>query len=70
MPFLTGEECAQLHKMFIFDTYEACRHAGADLLLFYTPEEEGELLKQMLDGQLMFLPQSGRDLGERMENAF
>ncbi len=70
MPFLTGEECAQLHKRFIFDTYEACRHAGADLLLFYTPDEEGELLKQMLDGQLIFLPQSGCDLGERMENAF
>ena len=70
LPFLSAEECAGLHKGFILDTYEACRHAGTDLLLFYTPEDKKEILKEMIGGCPIFLPQSGDDLGERMKNAF
>lgn len=70
MPFLTGEECAGLHKNFILDIYEACSHVKADLLLFYTPEDEEKILKEMFSEDLIFLPQSGDDLGKRMKNAF
>ncbi len=71
MPFLTGEECAGLHKRFILDMYETCSdYTDADILVFYTPEDCQNILRDMLEDNLMFLPQYGEDLGERMANAF
>lgn len=69
MPFLSEKECAQLHTCFIRDAYVKAKQAGADIFVYYTPEEEKELLLQVLEEELICFPQSGEDLGERMKNA-
>lgn len=69
MPFLSGEECAQLHTCFVKDIYEKAKQVEADLFVFYTPKDEKELLKSVVDSEAVYLPQYGDDLGERMKNA-
>lgn len=69
MPFLNGEECAQLHTCFLKDIYEKAKQVEADLFVFYTPKDEKELLKSVVDSEAVCLPQYGDDLGERMKNA-
>ena len=48
MPFLTGEECAQIHSCFVKDIYEKAKTVQADIFVFYTPKDEKQLLKQLL----------------------
>lgn len=69
MPFLTGEECAQVHSCFVKDIYEKAKTIQADLFVFYTPNDEKHLLKQLLGEEAIYLPQYGADLGEKMKNA-
>lgn len=69
MPFLTGEECAGLHAAFLKDTYEKASAVGADVLVFYTPEDREESLKGLLGDSARYLPQYGEDLGVRMKYA-
>ena len=69
MPFLNGKECAEIHTCFLQDIYEKAKSVQADLFVFYTPRDEKELLKQVLDEKAMCFPQHGADLGERMKNA-
>lgn len=70
MPFLSGQECAKLHKCFILDIYRACTQTDADILVCCTPDENKDVLAKLLDQDLVFLPQRGRDMGERMSRAF
>lgn len=69
MPFLTGEECAQIHSCFVKDIYEKAKNVQADIFVFYTPKDEKHLLKQLLGEDAIYLPQHGTDLGEKMKNA-
>lgn len=69
IPFLTGEECAQVHSCFVKDIYEKAKTIQADLFVFYTPNDEKHLLKQLLGEEAIYLPQYGADLGEKMKNA-
>lgn len=69
MPFLNGEECAKLHTCFIRDAYAKAKKAGADILVYYTPEEEKELLLQVFGEEVNAFPQHGDDLGQRMKRA-
>lgn len=69
MPFLSGEECANLHACFIKDTYEKAKRVQADLYVFYTPEEEQAILLQVLGEKTVCIPQQGTDLGTRMKQA-
>lgn len=71
MPFLSGEECAVVHSKIIKRVYEACCRADADIIVFYTPEdEEGRLRKLIVDKNVQFVAQSGDGLGPRMGIAF
>ncbi|MBQ6900451.1 MAG: TIGR04282 family arsenosugar biosynthesis glycosyltransferase [Firmicutes bacterium] len=71
MPFLSGEECAAVHSKIIRRVYETCCSADADLIVFYTPEdEEGKLRKLLGDKNTEFVAQKGENLGERMGRAF
>lgn len=69
MPFLKGEECAELHTCFLKDIYEKANKAGADVFVFYTPKDEKDILKEVLGNDVVCLPQYGNDLGQRMKNA-
>ena len=68
MPYLTGEECAQLHWAFLQDLGKIYASLDADLLVVYTSDPNWEMLKAVFpDAQ--FFPQEGMDLGEKMNNA-
>ena len=69
MPFLSGEECANLHTCFIRDAYAKAKQANADVFVYYTPEEEKGLLYQVFEEEVKAFPQYGEDLGERMKRA-
>ena len=70
MPFLSGQECAKLHECFILDIYRACTQTDADILVCCTPDDGKEVLAKLLGRDFVFLPQRGKDLGERMSRAF
>lgn len=83
MPFLSGEECAALHREFIRSASRACRGVDADILVYYAlPQGDGSSRKGMKHGELGgdftklikdakgFYPQKGEGLGERMSRAF
>ncbi len=69
MPFLNGEECATVHSCFVKDIYEKAQEVDADIFVFYTPRDDKELLKNLLDDRATYLPQYGDDLGQRMKHA-
>lgn len=69
MPFLNGEECAEVHACFVKDIYEKSKEVEADLFVFYTPKDEKKLLTPLFEQDVICLPQYGEDLGERMKNA-
>lgn len=68
MPYLTPEECAELHTCFLHDIENECRKCGAELFVSFTPEEEKTRLQGILKEQTYF-PQEGADLGEKMHRA-
>ncbi|MBR6584447.1 MAG: TIGR04282 family arsenosugar biosynthesis glycosyltransferase [Firmicutes bacterium] len=71
MPFLSGEECAVLHTKIIKKVYDVCCSTEADIIVFYTPEDEGSRLRKITgDKTIEMIPQQGKDLGERMAEAF
>ena len=70
MPFLSGEDCAGLHREMIRRVYQACRGADGDILVFFTPEDSGGSLRGLLKEAKGFFPQKGGSLGERMSRAF
>lgn len=70
MPFLSAQECADLHKCFILDVYHTCVQTDADVLVCYTPDESRDALAELFDGEPVFLPQRGLSMGERMAHAF
>lgn len=69
MPFLSGEECANIHTCFVKDIYEKAKKVDADIFVFYTPRDEKKLLESVLGTDVICLPQHGEDLGMRMKNA-
>jgi hypothetical protein len=69
MPFLTENECAELHACFVKDIYEKARRVDADVLVFYTPEDREQTLRGLLGDEPLYLPQYGDDLGVRMKYA-
>lgn len=69
MPFLSAEECAELHACFIQDAYRACKGADADIVVFYMPEGELQNLKDLLEEDLIYRKQEGENLGEKMKHA-
>lgn len=70
MPFLTGEECAALHSCFIRDMYDTCAGTGADVLVYFTPEERRDTLERLLGHGVPLAAQRGGGLGRRMDAAF
>lgn len=70
MPYLSGEECAKLHAGFIREIYRICRNVEADILVFYTPEDKAGILREIVGEEQKLFVQDGKDLGEKMQNAF
>ena len=68
MPYLTGEQCADLHECFIRDIYHEAKKADADIIVAYTGDTT-ERLRKIFPGSIPFIEQRGSDIGKKMENA-
>lgn len=68
MPYLSGEQCSQLHWAFLRDLQETYASLDADLLVAHTPDPNWEELKAVFPGAFFF-PQEGNDLGRKMNHA-
>ena len=69
-PFLSAEQCAALSEAFLKDALSKAKSIGENIILAYSPPDETDALKKLLPSQSIFVEQTGRDLGERMFNAF
>ncbi len=73
---LGNEVAADLYGAFVLDLLDRLQGIRARILVFYDPlsipqgRDPGQALREWLGNEQEFLPQSGGDLGERMENAF
>lgn len=66
-----GEECAQhIYKSFILDVLGALERSGNPVRIFFFPPDSGEAMENWLGRACPLMPQTGKDLGERMESAF
>ena len=68
MPYLSGDQCAQLHWAFLRDLSEIYASLNADLLVAHTPDPDWDELKAVFPGALFF-SQEGHDLGAKMNHA-
>ena len=68
MPFLSGEQCAELHWVFLRDLSNIYASLDADLLVAHTPDPDWKKLKDVFPNAYFF-PQEGADLGEKMNHA-
>ena len=68
MPYLTGEQCAQLHWAFLQDLSNIYASLDADLFVAHTPDPDWEELKSIFP-DARFFPQEGMDLGAKMNHA-
>ncbi len=69
-PWLTAEQAAALAACFVQDTAAAAQKVCRNVLVAYTPLEEKERLASLLPPRLLWTPQRGNTLGERMQSAF
>ena len=70
-PALTAEAAAAVYRCFLLDTLALAGGVRRwKTLLFYTPEEAGQVMRAMVKRPLELIPQGGGVLGERMHLAF
>ena len=67
---LSPEQCAALAAASLQDTLNKAKTVCENTILAYSPPEEINALKGILPFQSIFIEQTGRDLGERMFDAF
>ena len=68
MPYLSGEQCAELHWAFLQDLGTIYATLNADLLVAHTPDSDWAQLKTVFPNAFFF-PQEGEDLGAKMNHA-
>ena len=66
-----GEEAAaRLYRCFVVDTLSTIAELHEPLRIFYHPESAADAIQKWLNGEYSYVAQVGRDLGQRMKNAF
>jgi len=66
-----GEETVlDLYKCFVADVIATLNSGRHGIRIFYHPPEEKQKIQEWLGFELPLFPQQGKDLGERMANAF
>lgn len=69
-PFLGKELCVKLQTAFIEDIYNNIKEMETDIIVNYSDQGDLEVLKNIMgDGNVCFLRQEGKDLGEKMVHA-
>jgi glycosyltransferase A (GT-A) superfamily protein (DUF2064 family) len=70
-PMLGTQGAADLYRCFLLDTVElVMRLGGVEVLLLYDPPEASQALREMIGESIELAPQSGGDLGGRMNKGF
>jgi rSAM/selenodomain-associated transferase 1 len=71
MKVLSGEECAQIHRCFLMDIFDALEKikGATDVFLTYTPEDSLGIIKGLVPEWVSSFPQKGGNLGDRMRNS-
>ena len=70
-PPLQPDQAAELARCFLVDTVErACSLKDVQVWLAFTPEDTETLFRELLPFSVRYLPQRGKDLGERELNVF
>ena len=66
-----GEDAAlKLYMSFVADELEMLRELFFDVIIFFYPHTARQTVENWLDNEFDFVAQSGKDLGQRMGNAF
>ncbi|HMK61810.1 MAG TPA: TIGR04282 family arsenosugar biosynthesis glycosyltransferase [Dissulfurispiraceae bacterium] len=66
-----GEDITrELYKCFVEDAIDIANKSSCELLIAYWPDEAEERVVAWLGKKKKYLLQTGRDLGEKMKNAF
>ncbi len=70
-PFLSAVECAALSEAFLRDAVTKANTVCDNVILAYSPPEKINALRLLLpESQSIYVEQTGKDLGQRMFNAF
>lgn len=67
--FLSRDLCVKLQTTFIKDIYSIIKDMGIDIIVNYSDHGDLESLKNIIDEDVHFLEQKGKDLGEKMYNS-
>jgi rSAM/selenodomain-associated transferase 1 len=67
---MDGDAVLRLYECMVLDTIDMLKQAGEPFRIFFDPPEAHERMRQWLGQEYTYLPQTGEDLGERMEKAF
>ena len=70
-PFLSANECTGLSETFLKDTFSKAKSICENVILAYSPPDKINALRILLpESQSIYFEQTGKDLGQRMFNAF
>ena len=67
---LNGDIVQELYRCFVQDTLTTVKKIDAQLFICFLPVEAEKKFHKWLGSTLLFRPQNGTDLGERMKNSF
>lgn len=59
-----------LYREFILKILETLKSGNSPFYIFFYPKSSLKVLKEWLGGHYRYMPQKGKDLGERMKNGF
>lgn len=65
-----GELAVKIYKSFVLDTLSTLKTLDTPITICFYPPEAAERIAKWLGPEYEYRPQSGRDLGQRMKNAF
>jgi rSAM/selenodomain-associated transferase 1 len=67
---LDEDTALDLYRRFVLDLLRTVSHGNFGLRICFYPAESGKKLADWLGREYVYIAQQGKDLGERMENAF
>ena len=70
IPMITAEQAASLYTAFLKDWCTSLKTiSDVELVIAYTPPDSQSEIKKLIGNEFTFIPQKGKDLGDRLTNA-
>lgn len=67
---MDNESVVEIYKLFVHDILTKIKDTPYDSIICYHPKNSIDKFKGWLGGNYLFVPQIGKDLGERLKNSF